>query len=308
MSHRTGQHDGGEQGDPSCRCSSVWLSTTRWLKSTRPHSDLLRLVESQVVHDGRDPRSVPAEDGRIGAGSVESGRHQDSWYSCRQRKIRSEVERRTDCQRGTIVTRDPLCAGSASGWRPMCQTRCQHLFHQEVATKPVGTLGHDTGMWEAIAKAIATLPMRGGGLGLRSASMAPATSARSHQLGHRPALQWSESRRISEGVGFGVRTFGQTRFCGSTELGKHTTGTSPTRHCFSRARRVATWLATQHVFLFRVPLSGDRDVCPVVRRQSHPRSHSGSRAKETCSTFLRQTTFCAGRAIEVPAMGLPRVF
>ena len=66
-----------------------------------------------------------------------------------------------------------MCRLQVDGLR-CASPRCQHLNHEEVATKPVGTLGHDTGMWEAIAKAIATLPMRGGGLGLRSASMAPA--------------------------------------------------------------------------------------------------------------------------------------
>ena len=159
----------GEQGDPTMPLLFSLAVATRWRKSknscsmanfcshswttctcgeARPHSDHLRLVERQVVHDGKGPTSHGQDPHVEPCGSVPKRcrqcgvRKAYSWNSRRKRRLRSKVERRTDRKRGTTVARDPLGARSAK-WManppPMCQPEAPP-FPQDVAAQPVGVV------------------------------------------------------------------------------------------------------------------------------------------------------------------------
>ena len=171
--------------------------------------------------------------------------------------------------------------------------------------------GHDEGMWkaaervmgrwpgtaeqQAVARQIATLPMRLGGLGLRSARrMAPAAFWASWadampMLSERlPSLTDQIIEHLENG-GVGCHCLPELT---ESTLRLDRSGFQPTRVVTiagaspnskqRRAWRVAAWLAISRVFLSRVPPPGD---------QAHLRSHSGAGASEVLHGAPTSTEF-----------------
>ena len=185
-----------------------------------------------------------------------------------------------------------------SGWQILLQCaspRCHHFLRTLPPSQSAWFAGRlDSGMMETMeeilgglpgdevqkgrAKEVATMPMRLGGLGLRSAArMAPAAfgadalpmiSNRLPEVANRVTVQLTNGQNLDgclQELGVASDQMDRHWFRGSTHLGRLTTRGPPTRCRFNGARRVATRLATSRVFFFRVPLPGNRDVCPIVR-------------------------------------------
>ena len=133
---------------------------------------------------------------------------------------------------------------------------------------------------QAEAKVIATMPMRLGGLGLRSADrMAHAAYWASwadalHMIaGRLPEVANRVVDELNEGedlegclaeVSAPADRLDRQGFVRRPGWAGLKEGVRSPHPSFSGAWRVATWLATSRVFCFRVPLSGDRDDCSVV--------------------------------------------
>ena len=163
-----------------------------------------------------------------------------------------------------------------------------------------------------MAQHITTLPMRMGGLGLRSAmrtapgackaswadalhmlkqSLPQLTGLVVHHLSHPNAsgclgeLQESASRLDRDG------------FRLSSQLG-HVAARRPTSTLPDRgARRVASRLAVPFVFQFRTPVSGDGSACPVVRGRPGPLAITLRTMRQPC---VARVSHCARVSREAP--------
>ena len=188
-----------------------------------------------------------------------------------------------------------------SGWQILLQCaspRCHHFLRTLPPSESAWyARHHDAGMMEAMeeilgglpgdevqkgrAKEIATMPMRLGGLGLRSAArMAPAEfwafwadalpmiSKRLPEVTNKVTVELTNGQNLDGCVHELVVASEQLdrhRFVDQPSWAELQRGARPPVAVSVEPGRVATRLATSRVFFFRVPLPGDRDVCPVVR-------------------------------------------
>ena len=188
------------------------------------------------------------------------------------------------------------------GWKILLQCvrpRCHHFLRTVPPSQSARyAQGHDTGMRHAMeavlggvsgrseqkatAHEIMSLPMRLGGLGLRStermrpaafwASWADALPMLSDRL---HTLTDQVENELETGVGgtpcmlelsAATHTLDRSGFVDRPGVASVENGCGPTSRGLFRTGRVATWLAVSRVFPSRAPLSGDRDSCQVMCR------------------------------------------
>ena len=173
-----------------------------------------------------------------------------------------------------------------SQWQVLLQCagpRCHHMLRTVPPRQCAGfARGHDLGKQRVpgnsaeveMAQHITTLPMRMGGLGLRSAMR---TAKGAYWASWADALHMLQ-QRLPQLTGLVVHHLSHPNAPGcfgelesASQLGSSLV---PVGRCCDEAsdldppdcgaRRVASWLAVLFVFQFRTPISGDGSACPVV--------------------------------------------
>ena len=224
------------------------------------------------------------------------------------RRIRARDVRRTLAKGARIVGRHSQSSRPAmrvAGSAPMCRTSLSPP-PPDSASRPIPRMchearrGNERGLHglpgdrdqQNMAQCIASLPMRVGGLGLRSASrMAPAalwaswadvilmTDQRLPRVSRTIVcrLTGGDAQKCLGALVRATEILDRDGFMMRLSWEEFQGGMRP-----PSPENAAAWLAISRVFHFRVPLSGDRGHCPAMRRRSGPFAFSLRTLHQRC--------------------------